>query len=256
VVPSFIPITLAQWPDAAPLIQAMPGKIRVADVPHEPTRWWEYLLEPVVLAANVAVTASVYPSWRTARVSWHPSRGVLLDQMAATRRPFILYTWHAYELLTLCATRAVPAAMRLTGIGHDGIKSRMLQRTMAWYGGRIWVYRRRSPVSVRDQIVEMMRQDGTNIVIVADAGGPYGSVKPGLAELARDTQAWLVPFVTLGRGAVWLRRPVRQGIPLPFARLTIQHAGPYDGRNSSVDQCQAWLAELEHRPTAGTSTGQ
>jgi len=226
----------------------MSRAITFADVPHEPAPWWERLLEPVVFGVNLTVAALMYLPWRTARVRWHPPLDGLLTQMEGTRRPFILYTWHAYELFTLCATRTLPPAMRLTGIGHDGLKSRMLQRTMAWYGGRIWVYRRRSPVGPREQIVEMVRREGAPIVIVADAGGPYGQVKPGLAELARDTAAFLVPFALSGRGVVWISRPVRQGIPVPFARLDAVRGEPRDGTHASVSECQRWLTEVDDQP--------
>lgn len=224
--------------------------IAYANVPHESRAWWERLLEPVVFGVNLAVAALMYPSWLTSRVRWQPSLDGLVTDMATTDRPFILYTWHAFELLTLCVTRTLPQAMRLTGIGHDGVRSRMLQRTMAWYGGRIWVYRRRSPIGPREQIVEMMRRERSHIVIVADAGGPYGQVKPGLADVARDTAALLVPFAVRGRGVVWIRKPVRQGIPLPFARLEVLRGEPHDGRGVTLAQCQQWLVELDARRAA------
>jgi len=229
---------------------AMPRAITFADVPHEPAPWWERLLEPVVFGVNLTVAAFMYVPWRTARVRWAPPLDGLLARMARTNRPFILYTWHAFELLTLCTSKTLPSAMGLMGIGHDGIRSRMLQRTMTWYGGRIWVYRRHSPIAPRQQIVEMMRREGAHIAIVADAGGPYGQVKPGLAELARDTAAFLVPFAVRGRGVVWIRRPVRQGIPGPFARLEGLWGEPRDGRDATVSECKRWLTELDQESVA------
>jgi len=226
----------------------MSRSVTFADVPHATPPWWGRFVGPLVFGVNLAVAAAMYVPWRTARVHWHPPLEGLLARMVETRRPFILYTWHAYELLTLCIIRSMPTAMQLTGIGHDGLRSRMLQRTMAWYGGRIWVYRRKSPIGAREQIIQMMRRERANIVLVADAGGPYGQVKPGLAEIARDSSAFLVPFAVRGRGVTWIRRPVRQGIPLPFASLVAVHGEPRDGRLATLADCQSWLAQIDGAP--------
>jgi lysophospholipid acyltransferase (LPLAT)-like uncharacterized protein len=132
-----------------------------------------------------------------------------------------------------------------TGIGHDGLLSRMVQQTSAWFGFRIWVYRRKSPIKPKQQLIDMIRSRRCNIGLFADAGGPYGRVKPGLPEMARATDAWLVPLVVRGRPIVMLKRPWRYGFPLPFCRLVAHWGDPIDGRDATVDACQRALEELD-----------
>ena len=214
------------------------------------TLWYHPLSKPLVLLSNFLLAAWIYPCWRTVRVSWHPSLDHLARLSTDTHRPLIFYSWHAYEPITICAFRDVPPDMRPTGIGHDGVLSRMLQQATAWFGYRLWVYRRKSPIRPKQQIIDMVRARGCNIGLFADAGGPYGCVKPGLAEIARETEGWLVPLIVRARPAVMVRWPRRYGFPVPFGALRAHHGEPIDGREATVDQCQAALEALESPPGA------
>jgi len=121
----------------------------------------------------------------------------------------------------------------------------MLQRATAWLGFRLWIYRRKSPIRPKQQIIDMVMARGCNIGLFADAGGPYGQVKPGLPEIARATNAWLVPLVVRGRPVVTFKRPRRYIFPLPFCTLEANHAAPIDGRDATVEICQIALDLLE-----------
>jgi len=121
----------------------------------------------------------------------------------------------------------------------------MLQQATAWLGFRLWVYRRKSPIRPKQQIIDMVTARGCHIGLFADAGGPYGQVKPGLPEIARATNAWLVPLVVRGRPVVKFRRPRRYIFPLPFCTLEAHHAAPIDGREATVEACQTALDALE-----------
>jgi lysophospholipid acyltransferase (LPLAT)-like uncharacterized protein len=218
-------------------------------VPFERPPWYGPLLTPVVLASNALLALWIYPCWRTARITWIPSLDGLVRLVRDTGRPIIFYSWHAYEPLMLCVLRDAPAELQPTGIGHDGLVSRMLQDVTAWFGYRVWVYRRRSPVQPKQQIIDMVNERGCNIGLFADAGGPYGRVKPGLAEIARATHSWVVPVVVRGRPLLQVRWPRRYGFPLPFCRLVARHGVPIDGREATVEMCQAALEETEARAT-------
>jgi lysophospholipid acyltransferase (LPLAT)-like uncharacterized protein len=213
-------------------------------VPSE-TIWYRPLSKPLILLSNFVLAAWIYPCWRTVRVSWLPSLESLAQLTADTHRPLIFYSWHAYEPITICAFRDVPAEMRPTGIGHDGVLSRMLQQATAWFGYRLWVYRRKSPIRPKQQIIDMVHARGCNIGLFADAGGPYGRVKPGLPEIAGETEAWLVPLIVRARPVIMFRWPRRYGFPVPFGALRAYHGEPVDGRDATVDTCQAALESVE-----------
>jgi len=190
---------------------------------------------------------SIYPAWRTARVTWAPSLDGLAKLARETDRPIIFYSWHAYEPLVLCALRDFPAELQPTGIGHDGVLSRMLQDVTTWFGFQVWVYRRSSPVQPKQQIIDMVNERRCNIGLFADAGGPYGRVKPGLSEIAIATEAWLVPVVVHGRPTLRFSWPRRYGFPLPFCHLAARYGEPIDGRDATTERCQATLEEIDVR---------
>ncbi len=221
------------------------GRISFAAVPFEKPPWHRRLLQPLVLASNALLVLWIYPCWRTARIKWRPSFDDLTRLVRETNRPVIFYSWHAYEPVTLCAFRDFPAELELTGIGHDGVLSRMLQRATAWFGFRLWIYRRKSAIRPKEQIIDMVKSRACNIGLFADAGGPYRRVKPGLPEIARATDAWLVPMVVRGRPNLMLRWPVRYAFPLPFCRLNARHGDPIDGREATVEACQRALEQVE-----------
>jgi lysophospholipid acyltransferase (LPLAT)-like uncharacterized protein len=123
----------------------------------------------------------------------------------------------------------------------------MVQQATAWFGFRLWIYRRESPIRPKQQIIEMVRTRGCNIGLFADAGGPYGRVKPGLADIAQATDAWLIPLIVHGHPIILLERPWRYAFPLPFCTLTAHHGAPVDGRQATVDRCQEALDDVEAR---------
>jgi len=226
------------------------GRISFASVPSD-TTWYRPLYQPLVFLSNVAMAAWIYPCWRTVRIRWIPPLDELAQCAERTGRPLVFYSWHAYEPLTLCAFRDVPPEMMPTGIGHDGLLSRMLQQASAWFGFRLWIYRRKSPIRPKHQIIEMVQTRGCNIGLFADSGGPYGRVKPGLPEIARATNAWLVPLVVRARPLIRLRRPWHYEFPLPFCRLWAHHGNPIDGHDATVDVCQEALERVEREARPG-----
>jgi len=220
------------------------GRISFASVPAEIARS-RPLPQALVAVSNAALAAWIYPCWRSARISWNPPLEGLKRLIKSDSRPLVYYSWHAYEPITLCAFRDVPAELMPTGIGHDGLLSRMLQRATARFGFNLWIYRRKSPISPKQQIIEMVRARGCNIGLFADAGGPYGHVKPGLPEIGRATDAWLVPLVVRGRPTITFKRPWHYVFPLPFCTLTANIGEPIDGRDATVARCQEALDSVE-----------
>jgi hypothetical protein len=68
-------------------------------------------------------------------------------------------------------------------------------------------------------------------------------------EIAREAEAWLIPIVVVGRGLLRLRKPWQQGVPLPFCSLVGHYSEPIDGVDTSVQECERRLKDLEERVT-------
>ena len=212
------------------------------------------MLPPLLVVTNLVAGVWIYACWRTIRMRWKPPADDLMRWVQATDRPLIFYSWHAYSATALYSflDPSVPRALMPVLIGHDGFKSQVVQRCMAWFGWHVWFYRRKSPVPRREQIIQLVRSRGCHIAMLADSGGPYRRVKPGLVEVARATGSTLVPFVVSGRGILKLERPKPYRVPFPFCSLVFHTGELLDGRSAGVDQCQDALDELEWRTAART----
>lgn len=234
-------------------IATMPAPITFSEVECEEHKL-SRLLEPVATLCNVAVAAWLYPAWKSVRVRWEPDASGLMSLFEEGGAPLICYCWHANELVLACAFREFPRRLRPTGIGHDGFLSRALHRCSTWYGFPIWVYRRRSPVSPRRQMIGLLSNGHHNLVLFPDAGGPDEQVKAGMVEVAQAAGARLVPLAMRARPAIGLAGPRRYHLPLPFAEVVAYHGEPLDGRVCTVDDCQRALEELDNRMRSDSST--
>ena len=226
------------------------GTIYYSEVLHE-DRWYHRASAPLVAVCNLAVAAWVYPSLRTSRISWNPDLESLLRVVRATSKPIIYYSWHEYELLAVCAFRDNPSDVRPMPIGHNGLLSRMLQHSTAWFGYSIWVYRRQSSIRAKDQLVDFLRSGPYVVGLFADSGGPDGIVRPGLPEVARQSEAMLIPFAISARPTVMLTRPKKFSFPLPFSSIEVFWGQPIDGSTASVEHCQKALVMQVERASEG-----
>jgi len=139
-------------------------------------------------------------------------------------------------------------------IGHDGILSRILQHSTAWFGYSIWVYRRQSTVRPKDQIVDFLRSGPHVVGLFADSGGPDGIVRPGLPEVARRSEAMLIPFAISARPAVMLALPKKFTFPLPSSSIEVYWGEPIDGNNASVENCQKAIDIQVERASRGKNS--
>jgi len=220
------------------------GRVSFATVPFE-EHWYHRLLHPIAIVTNALMTAWMYPSWRTAKIRWAPSYEELIEHAREVGRSIIFYSWHEYEPLIFLAFRDIPQPLKAIAIGHDGLLSRMLQRTGARLGFHIWIYRRRSPIRPKDQIIDLIRSRMCHIGLIPDAGGPYRKIKPGIAEIARATNALVVPLVPVGHPSLTFRWPKPFRFPLPFSSVVVQYGAPLDGATVTVEMCQIALETLE-----------
>jgi lysophospholipid acyltransferase (LPLAT)-like uncharacterized protein len=217
------------------------GRLVHADVAHAPAT--PRALEPLFWLSNASLFALHAPAMLSARVVLPTSLAGLVD--AARARPLVWVTWHRFNFAATAALRALPAALRPTLVMHDGVASRALtHEASAWLGFETFVFRRRSSVPARAQLIDYVRGSRRSIVNLPDSGGPYGVMKPGILEVARACDALVVPFVVDAHPALTVGRVLRQVVPLPFARVALRHSDPRAAAELSIDDCQRALDEL------------
>jgi lysophospholipid acyltransferase (LPLAT)-like uncharacterized protein len=226
------------------------GTIYYSEVAHE-DRWYHRASAPLVAVCNFAVAVWLYPSLLTSRINWNPDLASLLRVVRERSKPIIYYLWHEYELLAVCAFRNNPSDVRPMPIGHDGILSCILQHSTAWFGYSIWVYRRRSSVRPKDQLVNFLRSGPYVVGLFADSGGSDGVVRPGLPEVARLSEAMLIPLAIRAQPSITLTWPKKFSFPLPFSSIEVFWGQPIDGGKASVEICQKALNIQEARASAG-----
>ena len=200
-------------------------------------------LEPLFVMSNASVFALHAPAMLSARVVFAEPFAPLVE--AARARPLVWLAWHRFNFAATAALRALPAALRPTLVMHDGLASRALtHEASAWLGFETFVFRRRSSVSPRAQLIDYMRATGRSIVNLPDSGGPYGVMKPGVLEVARACDALVVPFAVDARPSLTLGRRLRHVVPLPWARVTLRRGEPLAAADATVEDCQRALDRL------------
>ncbi len=76
-------------------------------------------------------------------------------------------------------------------------------------------------------------------------------VKPGLPEVARESEAILVPVALRARPVVMLRWPRKYGFPLPFSSIEVFWGEPFDGSTATLEHCQKALNMQVERASEG-----
>lgn len=219
----------------------MSGRVVHARVAH--ARVTPRALEPLFWLSNASLFALHAPAMWSARVAFATEIAPLVD--AARVRPLVWVTWHRFNFAATAALRALPGELRPTLVMHDGVASRALtHEASAWLGFETFVFRRRSEVPARAQLVDYVRESRRSIVNLPDSGGPYGVMKPGILEVARACDALVVPFVVDAQPSLTVGRALRHVVPLPFARVTLRYAAPRAAADTSVDDCQRALDGL------------
>jgi lysophospholipid acyltransferase (LPLAT)-like uncharacterized protein len=213
--------------------------IEFADVEHRPGS--VRALEPLFLATNLAALLVHAPFVATARVRfrepWEP--------LTRISRPLIWICWHRYNFACTPAMRALPEALRPTLVMHDGAASRAFtHRSSGWLGFRAFAFRRRSPVPPRVQLIDYVKRTGRPLLNLPDSGGPYGTMKPGILEVARAVDGLLVPFAIAASASLSLGRALRHLVPAPFSTLELRRGDPIEARHATVDDCQRALDAL------------
>jgi lysophospholipid acyltransferase (LPLAT)-like uncharacterized protein len=224
----------------------MPRLIRFSNSPYQ-ARALDALFEPLICCINIVVGGWLYPAWRTARVQWEPDVAELIRLFNEQSRPIICYAWHKYELIGICAFRDFPQDSTPIAISHDGFWSRSLQQIGVWYDLPVWVYRRRSPIKPKDQLINLLKRERPIIGLFPDSGGPDSHIRSGFVDVAQATGALLIPMVWHSRPVLIFRSPRRYYFPIPFSRVIAYYGRPIEGTCVTSNDCRNALEELEER---------
>jgi lysophospholipid acyltransferase (LPLAT)-like uncharacterized protein len=200
--------------------------------------------DAAAFACNALVYATTLATMRTVRIEWTPRPDRLIELVRGTERPLFFYGWHSNGTASFVAFRCAPAAIKPVPIGHDGYASRLMHMAGSWHGHDVLVYRRRADIAARDQIIAFLTETRRSVLLFPDSGGPYWKLKPGLLDIARAGNAWLVPFDLGLRPPTWVGGAMKHLVPLPFARIEIFTGEPIDSRGATLEECQEALESL------------
>lgn len=204
------------------------------------------LEEGLYLVTNTALYAALRPVADTVQVRWEQP----LDDLAGEAdRQVIFCALHRYSWVQfLIFGRHVPPSMHPRATGHDGLLSRAQTRAGVWLGYPLIEFRRRGPDSPRKQLIEHLNRSPGPVAFLPDSGGPYGVVKPGIIEIARETGAKIVPWAVRGRSRAFVfGRRLRQLVPLPGAELEVLRGRTLRGAEITGSALQAEIDALEER---------
>lgn len=202
-------MTAALWP-----ARATRGSVFRPAPPRAEASAWERAL---YLGTNASFFALMTPVRLTLRCRTSDGGLALLEQ--ARREPTVFCGWHRFAYLSMALAEGVPRELRPTLIAHDGHKSRINQLCTPWMGQDVFVFSWKHPRSPGEQIATFMQETGRSVLVFADAGGPYGQVKPGLTRLAAAVGAGVQTFAV--RPLARTVRVVGHHVPLPFASVEL-----------------------------------
>lgn len=216
------------------------GRLIHADVPHTPPAYAPWL-EPLGKGTNFALYLLLRGAMVRSRIRWQR-----LPERPDGHRPLLYLAWHRYNLALALALRTLPPESRPTLVMHDGWASRALTHELAvWMGFDVFVFHRRSPVSPRQQIADHVRERNVSLLILPDAGGPYGQVKPGSLHVAKTLGARVQPLAVRARGAAVLGRDLRHLVPLPGCELEATCGEPLEPHEATPEVSQHALEALD-----------
>lgn len=211
---------------------------------------WQRLATPLWLLSNGAVYLACAAAQRLVRIEPGDEPAVQAAR-AQAGGPVLYIAWHRYNYVLAQLMLRWPEPLRPTLIMHDGLASRALtHESSAWLGFTTFVFTRRGRRPPRQQIRDYITRTGASILLLPDAGGPYGVVKPGIVELAAACAAPVQPLGVRCQGTLRLGRTLRHELPRPGCRLTLR-AGPLlPAAVVTRERCQAELEALELPPAA------
>jgi lysophospholipid acyltransferase (LPLAT)-like uncharacterized protein len=165
--------------------------------------------------------------------------------------PVILYTWHQNTFLTLLLAMQVASCRRSIGLTNDRLASLLVTLPATFFGYRMFVFTLRNKENRVHQVSECFKH-GNPMLMMADGGGPFFKLKPGLLKTAAASQAQLVPVAFRLTRGVELGKTRRHRWPAPFSTVDCLVGAPVDySGGDGLLNCQRGLEELERELNSG-----
>ena len=172
------------------------------------------------------------------RVHFHPGALYLADG----RRPCVFAFWHRYQLMMGYAYRNRGAHVLVSRSGDGELIARALH--LMGYG-TVRGSSTRGGATALMGLLDVLAAGGQLGVTPDGPRGPYRSVQPGLAALARKSGAPVIPGGWAGTRVKILRRSWdRFMVPLPFGRYVVVFGEPMtvsSDENEAEDAIRAAL---------------
>jgi hypothetical protein len=223
----------------------MSGRLVFPDIPHQRPAYSPWL-DPLCKLTNGLIYGLIRSASGWTHFEWEPALATRLQDERCRSRPMLMMAWHRFNYVLAGALMHLAPEERPTLLMHDGLASRALtHESSVWAGFEVFAYRRRSAVPPRTQIIDYVRSSHRPLLLLPDAGGPYGKAKPGIVEIARATGACVLPLSAQVDKAWVLGSTLNHLVPKPGARIRITVGEPLDGATLRVEDCQAALEHLE-----------
>ncbi len=179
----------------------------------------------------------------TWRVEW---RG--LERVADARRlsKQVIYSfWHGRLLVLSYSHRG----RRIQVLASEHADGDLMGRTIVWlgFGHRKGSTTRGGASAIRD--LSALLREGRDIGLTIDGPrGPRGVVQQGAIELGRLTGSAIVPITNAARPRILFGSWDRFQLPLPFARVVIDHGEPFlVPAEAEREERERWRLRLERR---------
>jgi lysophospholipid acyltransferase (LPLAT)-like uncharacterized protein len=161
----------------------------------------------------------------------------VVDHAGGDLRPWVLVFWHGTQVPLLAWRRRRKTAVLVSWSADGELQARVMARA------GLRVVRGSSSRGGARGLVAMLRavRAGADAAFAIDGPrGPYGSVHPGAAHLARRSGALLVPMGSAASPARVLARAWdRMRLPWPFARAVVVLGPPLDPHVSEQEIARA-----------------
>ncbi len=132
--------------------------------------------------------------------------------------PTILFSWHQNTFLTLVLARRARFCRGAIGLTNDRLASLIVTLSATLFGYRMFIYTLRNKKNRVEQVTQCFNF-GNPLIIMADGGGPFFKLKPGLIKTALESKAKLVPVAFRIEKGLELGKVRKHRWPLPFSGI-------------------------------------
>ncbi len=181
-----------------------------------------------------------------------------IDGMLRAWRPILLVYWISDTLTLATAAMRTPPFLRLLRSVRVVVDSTLAGRSTARFlnahGAQYSVLGHSGGAARLSELSDLMR-NRRSCAIAVDGGGPYSTVRPGLAAFAASMRAVVVPLAAWSSRAVPITLRSKVRLPLPGGHITVALGAPRvlaAGRSRAVqaESIASFLSELRRNATA------